>query len=151
MLTHGLFLLVLLAAAASFALLEIQIEGRAGWAADLPTWRLDNRWTRLLMGSRALTGYHLYVHLFILVLVHLPYALRFVDPSLAAEARILAFLILFWILEDFLWFVFNPAFGIGGFKREQVPWHAAAWWGIMPREYWIFTPLGVALYLWSWS
>ena len=148
---HALFVLTLLGAAAAFAMLEIEIEGEAGWAANLPTWRLDNRWTRLVMGSRALTGYHLYVHLVILILVHLPFALAFVEPSLRAEARILAFVILFWIIEDFLWFVLNPAFGIRRFRPEYIPWHAPSWWGIMPREYWVFAPIGVLLYLWSWS
>jgi hypothetical protein len=148
---HFAFVAFLAAAAAVFALLEIQIEGSSGWASALPTWRMQNRWTRLVMGSRALTGYHLYVHLFVLLLLHLPFALGLAAPTLAAEARILAFLVLFWILEDFLWFVFNPEFGVRRFTREHAWWHAPAWWWIMPREYWVFTPVGVALYLWSWS
>jgi hypothetical protein len=150
-LIHLFFVLVLLGAAGTFALLEIQIEGRAGWASALPTWRLENRWTRLLLGSRALTGYHLYVHLFILIFLHLPYALGFVAPSLKLEARLVAFLILFWIIEDYLWFVFNRDFGARKFRREHIWWHAPAWWWIMPREYWLFTPVGIGLYLWSWG
>jgi hypothetical protein len=27
-----------------FAQVEIQIEGTAGWAADLPTWRIEQHW-----------------------------------------------------------------------------------------------------------
>jgi hypothetical protein len=45
---HAVFVLFLLASATAFALLEIQIEGRHGWAENLPTWRIDNRWTRRL-------------------------------------------------------------------------------------------------------
>lgn len=148
---HILFLSLLLACATLFALLEVEIEGSNGWASELPTWRLDTRWTRLLLGSRSLTGYHLYVHLFILALIHFPYALAVVPPSLKMEARIASFLILFWILEDFLWFVVNPAYGIRRFRKEEVWWHREAWWWVMPREYWIFVPLATALYLWSWS
>src|SRR5687767_7516310 len=98
---------MLLACASAFALLEIQIEGTSGWASGLPTWRLENRWTRLFLGSRVLSGYHLYVHVFVLLMLHLPYALYLVPFSWASELRLVAFLILFWILEDFLWFVLN--------------------------------------------
>ncbi|MQA90989.1 MAG: hypothetical protein GEU90_12240 [Gemmatimonas sp.] len=148
---HAAFFVALIVAAAIFALLEIQIEGPSGWASSLPTWRVDNRLTRLLFGSRQVTGYHVYAHLFVLLVLHLPYPLAFVVPSLQAEARIFAFLVLFWIAEDFLWFVLNPAFGIGRFNREAVWWHAPAWWWIMPREYWIFLPVGIALYVVSWT
>ncbi|MEX2570003.1 MAG: hypothetical protein WD737_01790 [Gemmatimonadota bacterium] len=148
---HAAFIVALLSAAAIFALLEIQVEGSAGWASALPTWRFENRWTRRLLGARAVTGYHLYAHLFVLIALHLPYAFGFAVPGLRAEARILSFLTLFWILEDFLWFVFNPSFGIRRFTAEHASWHAPAWWWIMPREYWIFGPIGVWLYVWSWS
>ena len=138
-------------AAALFALLEIQIEGSAGWAAELPTWRVENRWTRLLLGARPLTGYHLYVHLFVLLLVHLPFLLHLAPWSWAAELRVIAFLILFWVAEDFLWFVLNPAWGVSRFRREEVWWYAEGWWGLMPRDYWIATPVGVVLYFLSRS
>lgn len=147
---HVIFCAFVLGAAAIFAALEIQIEGDAGWAADLPTWRVDSRWLRPLLGGRPLTGYHLYCQLFMLVMVHLPYGLSLASPSLKTEARIVAFLMLFWILEDFLWFVFNPRYGLAGFTRERATWHADSWWWIMPREYWIFAPIAIALYVWSW-
>jgi hypothetical protein len=147
---HIVFALFLVAAAAAFALLEIQIEAGTGWAAGLPTWRKENRWTRLLLGGRPLTGYHLYCHLFVLVMLHLPFGLGLAVWSAPGEARVVAFLILFWVLEDFLWFLLNPQFGLRGFRRERVAWHAHAWWWIMPREYWIFLPLALALYVWSW-
>lgn len=146
---HVWFFLMVFASALSFALLEIQIEGRAGWASNLPTWRIENEWTRRFFSARPLTGYHLYVHLVILCFCHAPYALGFVAPSWAAEARILAFLIFFWVAEDFLWFVLNPAYGLHKFRREHVWWHAPTWWWIMPRDYWIFTPLAATLYVLS--
>jgi hypothetical protein len=147
-LEHALFTLVLLAASGVFALLEIQIEGPAGWAADLPTWRIQNRWTRLFLGARPITGYHLYFHALILLLLHLPYALG-VAVSLAAELRIIAFYLLFWVLEDFLWFVLNPAYGLDTFRADRIWWHARGWWWFMPRDYWIFGPLGVLCYVLS--
>lgn len=151
MLQHLWFALELAGAALLCALLEINIEGPHGWAEKLPTWRVSNRWTRLFYSGRPLTGYHLYLQLLILVLLHYPFALGLVQPAPAAEMRILAFMILFWVLEDFLWFVLNPAFGIRGFRRERIWWHAPSWWWIMPRDYWLFAPLGVLLYVCSWG
>ena len=43
---HLWFFLLLIVVALAFALLEVQIEGAAGWAANLPAWRVDNRFTR---------------------------------------------------------------------------------------------------------
>jgi hypothetical protein len=147
---HILFFVSVIAASAVFALLEIQIEGSDGWASGLPTWRFQNAWTRLLFGARPVTGYHFYFQIFLLILLHLPYGLSLISPTWAAELRILAFLLLFWVVEDFLWFVLNPAFGLGGFRRENVHWHAQTWWGIMPRDYWIFSPIGLIAYVASW-
>ncbi len=147
---HLLFAGFLVVASTLFALLEIEIEGPTGWAHNLPTWRIENRWTRLLFGARPITGYHVYVQLFLAVLLHAPYAFGFVQPSWSNELRILAFAMLFWVLEDFLWFVFNPAYGLRAFTRDRIWWHAPNWWWIMPRDYWIFTPAGIACYLLSW-
>ena len=148
--THLVFVIVLLLAAGFFALVEIQIEGGSGWASDLPTWRVQNRVTRALFGNRAVTGYHLYFQLFILTILHLPFAVG-AKFSWTIELRLLAFGALFWVLEDFLWFAFNPTYGIRGFTRERAWWHAANWWGFMPRDYWLFLPLGIGLYLLSYS
>jgi hypothetical protein len=144
---HLLFVAAVLVAAGAFAMLEIQIEGEDGWGAALPTWRVENRWTRWFFGGRPFTGYHLWVHVFIVWVVHLPFLLALAPFGWAAEARVLAFLVFFWIAEDFLWFVLNPAFGLRRFRREHIWWHAPGWWWIMPREYWLFAPVGLALYL----
>jgi len=148
---HVAFVASLLAASAVFALLEIEIEGDHGWAAKLPTWRIENRWTRAILGARAVTGYHLYFHLLLLILAHLPFTLELVAFSWAAEMRILAFVILFWLVEDFLWFVLHPNWGVRGFRAERIPWHAPNWVWFMPRDYWIFGPAGIALYVVSWT
>ena len=147
---HAVFAALLLLASACFALLEIQIEGTAGWASSLPTWRLENRWTRLLMGKRPVTGYHAYFHMFMFTVMHAAYVVVPASFSLATELRIISFLMLFWVIEDYFWFVFNPAFGVRGFTREKASWHSATWWGFMPRDYWLFLPAGVLLYVVSW-
>jgi hypothetical protein len=145
-LDHLLFFAGVLIASVFMALLEIQIEGPHGWAEKLPTWRLDSKLARTLFGGRPITGYHFYFHLFVLTLVHLPYAFG-VPFGWAVEFRIISFLIFFWIFEDFIWFLLNPAYGLGRFRKEHIPWHAPNWWWIMPRDYWIMLPCAIALYL----
>ncbi len=146
---HLLFVLGVLAASLAWALMEIQIEGRSGWAAALPTWRFQNAWTRRILGARPITGYHFYIQFVAAILAHLAYFLG-VHPSWALELRIIAFLIFFWNVEDFLWFVFNPAYGIRRFRREDIWWHGESWWWFMPRDYWLTLPIGLLLYVLSW-
>lgn len=62
-----------------------------------------------------------------LVALHLPYALGLARPSLPAELRILSFLLLFWVVQDFLWVVLNPSFGIRRFDARHAWWHAPNW------------------------
>jgi hypothetical protein len=150
-LEHVFFALYVVATAFAFARLEIEIEGPHGWAANLPTWRLSNRWTNLFYGRRPLTGYHLWVQLFILLLTHLPFALGLWPWSWGRELLVVSFLILFFILEDFLWFVLNPAFGLRRFRREHIWWHAPTWWWLMPRDYWLFSAAGLAAYVLSFQ
>lgn len=148
--SHLIFFVNLAVVAALFALVEIHIEGANGWAANLPTWKIQNRWTRLFLGVKPLTGYHLYMQLFVLAAAHFPFAFGLAPLTWPFEARVLSFLIFFWILEDFLWFVFNPAFGLRRFQPQHIWWHAPSWWWIMPRDYWLLAPVGIALYYLSW-
>lgn len=146
MVSHVLFLVGLVSASIVFAKLEIQIEGGSGWAGNLPTWRIQNRWTKLLYSSRPLTGYHFWMQLLILVLMHVPFLIGVAPFRFASELRVLAFLLLFWVVEDFLWFVLNPAFGLRRFRKEHVWWHAPTWWWFMPRDYWLYIPVATAMY-----
>lgn len=147
--SHFLFFIGLLAAAATFALLEIQVEGPNGWAANLPTWRFPSTgigsWITRLFPGRPLTGYHLWMLVFMAVVVHLQFAFG-LPWSLSGEMRAIAFFLLFWVAEDFLWFVLNPHFGIRRFRPEHIPWHRRSWWWLAPRDYWIATVVGFALY-----
>lgn len=131
-----------------FANVEIHIEGDAGWAANLPTWRIEQHWLLdMFWGGRAMTGYHAYVFSFIAIFFHAPVFLT-AQWSWHLEARIVASLMLFWISEDYLWFVINPAFGWRRFRAELVPWHRH-WACGAPVDYWLFSVLGAALLWWS--
>ena len=135
--------------AAITALLEIQIEGPNGWAKNLPTWRSDpkklsSKILCFLLNKKELTGYHLALWTQILVFFHAPLFWG-VLWNISTETDIIASFLLFLMIEDFLWFVFNPAFGIKKFKKENIPWHKN-WLGPFPRGYYITTILVLILY-----
>jgi hypothetical protein len=131
-----------------FANIEIQIEGGAGWAANLPTWRIEKHWLLdIFWGGRPMTGYHAWVFPFVALFFHFP--LLFIGHfSWRAEARIIACIQIFWIAEDFLWFALNPAFGLSKFTPKNVPWHVH-WLGPAPVDYWTFLGVAVILFIWS--
>ncbi len=130
-----------------FAKLEIAIEGDSGWAANLPTWRIEHHWLLdLFWGGRAMTGYHAWAFSLVALFFHFPLIFGG-DYSWALEQRVLGAIMLFWVTEDFLWFVLNPDFGLRRFAKTHAGWHKH-WVAGAPVEYWIFTPLGFAL-LWQ--
>ncbi|MES3025313.1 MAG: hypothetical protein V4857_27370 [Pseudomonadota bacterium] len=131
-----------------FAKAEIHIEGNAGWAANLPTWRIEKHWLLdLFWGGRPMTGYHAWVFPFIAIFFHFPLFFM-AEWSWQLEARALASIMLFWIAEDFMWFLLNPAFGWKRFQPQYVNWHKH-WIAGAPIEYWLFSMLA-ALLLYFW-
>lgn len=147
MLTYLIFIILL---AFWFGKVEIQIEGTAGWAKNLPTWRIEHHWVlKYFWGGRPLTGYHFWVITFVCILFHIP--IFFAESwSWILEARVLGGIVLFWAIEDFLWFVFNPGYGLKKFKKELIPWHPR-WILGAPIDYWIFVPIGIFLVSYSYS
>ncbi|PIR69475.1 MAG: hypothetical protein COU47_02770 [Candidatus Niyogibacteria bacterium CG10_big_fil_rev_8_21_14_0_10_46_36] len=142
------FLLFIAITAIVAALLEIQIEGSAGWAKNLPTWRSNpKKWHgkmfRLLFNQSDVTGYHIAFWAFVLTAYHGP---LFWDVawSISLEADILTGFLIFWVLEDFLWFVFNPHYGIRKFNPRYIPWHKR-WIGPFPVQYYTSAILVVLL------
>lgn len=131
-----------------FAHVEIQVEGASGWAASLPTWRIEHRWwLDVFWGGRAMTGYHAWLFPCMALFFHFP--LVFSGTwSWRHEARVLACIMLFWLSEDFLWFILNPAYGLAHFRPQFIPWHVH-WWGPAPSDYWVF--LGIASILFPLS
>ncbi len=149
-LTQSLALIAAVAVlAAFFAKVEIHVEGEAGWAANLPTWRIEQHWALdLFFGGRAMTGYHAWLLPFMLLIFHLPTVLLW-SWTVQIEARCCAAFILFWICEDLLWFVFNPAWGLRRFRRDQVTWHKH-WLCGAPFDYWIFSAIAGVLMWFSY-
>jgi hypothetical protein len=139
------FIVFLLFVAFILALWEIQIEGGNGWAANLPTWRIAKGWPTALMGGRPLTGYHVFMIILLVSLVHLP--LFFVPWTWRLEGLLIGFYLGMGIVEDFFWFVLNPHYGIKNFRKGKIWWHQT-WWGPVPSIYWILiTIAGILFYL----
>ena len=136
--------------AALFSQIEIQIEGGAGWASSLPTWRIEQHWLLdVFFGGRAMTGYHAWVLPFIALFFHFPacFARRW---TLRRECLVLGCIIVFWLVEDFLWFATNPAFGLHRFSASFIPWHKHWLWGA-PVDYWTFSAVAGGLLGYSCS
>ena len=79
---------------------------------------------------------------------HLPVVLTG-QFSLRLEGRILGSLMLFWILEDALWFAMNPAYGLARLTPQAAPWHPHWAFGV-PVDYLVLPFIGVALILFSY-
>jgi hypothetical protein len=120
---------------------ETEIEGKAGWARHLPTFRINIFIIKLLL-NKELTGYHVFMLLMFLTIFHLP--LIFIPFTLKTECIILGFMSFYFIIEDFLFFVVNPHFGLKNFKKGKISWHKR-FLGFLPYSYWWGIIIGTVL------
>ena len=132
------FIIYMVVLSVVLALWEIQIEGKDGWANSLPCWRIEKGLIVKILGGRPLTGYHFFMVLFLILMVHLP--IFFSTWSLRLESLLLGFLVGLLLIEDFLWFVFNKNYGLKKFKKGEIWWHKN-WWGPVPDYYWFATTI----------
>ncbi len=112
------------------ALIEIEIEGKNGWAVKTETFRKDLtkiRYIKKISWSRELTGYHLFLNIFLFMLFHMPYFFGY-PLTLGNELELLGYFFLFGVTWDFLWFVLNPYYGIRKFKKNEIPWFSQNRW-----------------------
>ena len=113
------------------AFLEIQIEGDSGWAEKLPTWKWDSPAIRKLLG-KPVTGYHVCFNLMLLLFLHLPQV--YSGFSIEEEARAISFYFFLAVFWDFLWFVWNPYYGVKRFRKGEVWWYPS-WFLGLPTAY----------------
>ncbi|MBU2612650.1 MAG: hypothetical protein KKB62_02930 [Nanoarchaeota archaeon] len=125
---RGIFIFIL---SLIFALLEIEIEGPNGWARKLPTWyRKSGFFSKVfynLFPRKPLTGYHFFVLPWVFLFLHFAFFIG-LEWTIANEIAVLISFSLLIMAEDFLWFIFNPYFGVGKFKREKIWWHSSMNW-----------------------
>jgi len=140
------FLVFVPLAAFVWAKMEIEIEGRDGWAAKLPTWRIEKHiLLDIFMGGRPLTGYHAWAFTFVFAAFHLPFFWAGAW-TWRAECHVEAATLVFWVIEDFLWFVLNPHYGWSRYRREEISWHRH-WVLGLPVDYWVMSGLGLLLFM----
>ena len=125
--------------AAVIACIEIESEGKHGWAETMPTWyRTTGFWAVLygrLMGGKPLTGYHSFMFFFPALLFHAHFFMG-VPWSGTEELKAWALYFAWCPLWDYYWFVLNPAYK-GKFTKRHVWWHAQSPWvfGLFPVDY----------------
>jgi len=122
-----------------FAFAEVQIEGVHGWAEKLPTWRAPKKsfWGSLMasvMNGKELTGYHICIWALIILIFHFPFVTG-LPLTLNNWLMLMVPFILFIGVWDFLWFIFNPAYGLRSFRPGSITWHKD-WFLGMPVDYW---------------
>ena len=154
--SYAVYLFVLVTV---FALLEIQIEGKDGWAKNLPCWRpnpnsVAAKVYAAFMNGKELTGYHAAIFPLPLLILHFPFVAG-TSWTLVRELETLSAYFLMAVAWDFLWFVWNPAYGLKKFKSEFISWHKK-WWGPVPKDYptgliisFIFALIAGSLLPWS--
>ncbi len=115
------------------ALIEIEVEGKFGWAEKLPTWYRKNNFP---IGKRPMTGYHLFMTIFLFLIIHLGFFLG-LRWNWGAELMLIAAYVIFISLWDFLWFVFNPYYGIKNYRKEKIWWFSKSKWvaDMFPFDY----------------
>jgi len=124
------------------SLQEIQIEGgKGGWAKRLPTFRINVFLTKLILGKE-LTGYHIFMLAMFIAMFHGVFIFK--EFSLKTEALIFGLLSIYFVLEDFLWFIFNKHYRLKNFKRGKIKWHKR-WFLGLPVSYWTFIIAGSIL------
>ena len=121
---------------------EIEIEGKAGWAGHLPTFRI-NVFFRKLLGGKALTGYHLYMIILFITIFH--GAFLFIKWSWEMECKLIALLCWYFVVEDFLWFLSNKNYRWRKFWQQKIEWHKR-WFLHLPVSYWGAIILGIILF-----
>ncbi len=131
--------------------LEVEAEGKSGWAYRMPTWYRTSGWAArvfgLLMGGKPMTGYHCFMFFVPLFYFHAQFAAG-VTWTVAAEIQAWAMYFAWVVVWDYLWFVINPHF-FHCFNKESVWWHAKSWWvlGLFPFDYLLGIILSIGLTL----
>ena len=121
------------------ACIEIESEGKYGWADKTPTWyRTTGFWGKaygVLMRVKPLTGYHAFMFFLPVLIFHAAFFMG-APWSLKAELGTWALYFGWCPLWDYFWFVLNPAYK-GKFKKEYIWWHAKSPWvfGLFPMDY----------------
>ena len=113
-----------------YSLMEIEMEGKDGWCKNLPT-------AKNVIAS--FTWYHILMMIIIILIFYQTF--RSLDIWM-----VVFYITSFFLIEDFLWFVFNPFYGIKKYKKENIPWHKN-WSAEVPIENFIGLAIFITTYI----
>jgi hypothetical protein len=142
-----------------WAFVMVNAEGNDGWGGK-SGWRLRKDqlpWLRILTFGRPINFLPVFACLTFfgtyLLVPAWSYAHN-VPFSTAAWGELIVYFLLFFIIEDYIWFLVNPGFGAGKFSKKFVPWHP--YWILgMPFDYWFAVAAilfcGVYAKGWVWT
>ena len=120
--SHGIFIAIY---AILYSMLEIEIEGKAGWAKNLPT---------AASGIGRFTIYHLLMNL--IVIITIAYAINFTQSS--NILTIIFFIVSWFLIQDYMWFILNPFYTFKKYTQKNIPWHGQQMWILnMPLHNWL--------------
>ena len=116
-----------------YALLEIEMEGKEGWAKNLPT--------PVFLGE--FTLYHVLMNIIVVLTI-----LKVYFHQLADTANSIFFIAAWFLIEDFMWFVYNPFFTLKKYTKKDIWWHARQPWFLgIPIHNWIgLAVMGISYY-----
>jgi len=131
------YILYLYILALLFAYVEIESEGKHGWAEKMPTWyRVSTPGAKLygkIMGGKPLTGYHAGMFFLPLLMLHLPFVAG-LEWSFVKEVQTISIYLIWAVFWDALWFILNPHYTYKNFTAEKVWWHKN-WFAGVPSDY----------------
>ncbi|CAN5480839.1 hypothetical protein BH10BAC5_BH10BAC5_26190 [soil metagenome] len=137
---------------ALFALTEIEIEGRFGWAKHLPTAKDTKSFFASKILSKPFTMYHFLIFSIVFAGLH-NFFFEGIQWTLNRELRTVSQWLIMIVTWDFLWFVFNPFYTWRGYRKDKLPWYSGAWFMRVSTDYYIallfyfiFSLLGNELY-----
>jgi len=128
-----------------FALFCVNAEGKAGWAGNLPAWRPNPNlwWVKILywipLCGREVNGFDLFVITFFIMAFLFIFFWNWTHGKtwkLRDWGELVCLFFVFSVIEDFLWFMVNPYYGLGKFSAQFIPWHKN-WLGPLPTDYYI--------------
>lgn len=140
-----------------FATFCVNAEGEAGWAGNLPAWRPNPNlwWVKILsfipLMGREVNGFDLFViTFFIMAFLFIPFWGWTHGKALGLRdwAELICFFAIFAVIEDFLWFVINPHYGLEKFSAQFIPWHPN-WIGPLPTDYYLGIAASIGFGIWA--
>jgi len=131
------------------AFMEIATEGPYGWAEN--AWNYGQVLDKT--HDKPQTYYHAAMNLVYFVAVNLAFwrgeKWEWSTKILKMEAKVVSWIFMMWVVEDFLWFMMNPTYGLSKFGPEYIWWHKTWFLGV-PNHYFPLFFASLILYLFSY-